>query len=403
MALSLTAGVGDVTAIRLIEHYFCAENIFSVSYDELVGECGLSPKQAVAITSRSAFKAAEAELLYCEKYNIKPIARVDPEYPTPLRHIHDAPHILYVQGDVSILTRNLISMVGTRSADEYGVVASEKLVASIAHNIYNPVVVSGLALGIDGYCHSAALANNIPTIAVLPSPLPNIMPPTHSNLAAEILKCGGALVSDMHSNQRGVGRSYISRNRIIAGMSLGIILVESGYKGGAMKTMELAKNMDRVLMAVPGRIIDRNSAGCNQLINYGDAISVSSANDVIRALGWEYRRLEKPIEVDESLFESQSSANGDSLNENSNNNTHERSGGAVAAISEAVDIASLSDEQRSMIASMITSDPIHISALAKMNPMPMSRLNSLLVEMELLGLIKSYPGAMYQRAVATKG
>ncbi len=398
MALSLTKGVGNVTIKKLIGRYFSAENIFSVSYEELIEEGGLSPKQAAEIRDRSAFRAAEAEMAQCKKYDITPIALVDQEYPTPLRHIHDAPHILYVQGDVSLLTRNLISMIGTRSADAYGLLASEKIVESIAKKIYNPVIVSGLAFGIDSYCHGAALANNVPTIAVLPCSLPNIMPPAHAALAANILKKGGALISDMHSAQGGAGKSYISRNRIIAGMSLGTILVESGYEGGAMTTMELVDRMDRVAMAVPGRMTDYYSVGCNMLINQGKAVSVTSANDIVRALGWEYRTIESRVEVDETKLEPRAVSGGKSAGE-------EASSGVVATtpIGEVIDPATLSSDQLSMLSSMLTSDPIHISALAKMNPMPMSRLNSLLIEMELLGLIKSHAGALYQRAVVMEG
>ncbi len=368
----------------MIDRHFSAERVFSLSFEQLTtGDGKVSERVALAITSRAAFKEAERELMYCEKSNITPISRVDPQYPSLLRQIDNPPHVIFVQGDVTLLTRNLISMVGTRDADTYGMEASDKLVADVAKNIHNPVIVSGLAFGADGYAHRAALANGVPTIAVLPCALPNVMPPSHRDLANHILRDGGALISTMHSAQVGLGRgAYLPRNRVIAGLSQGTILIQSGYKGGAMQTMEMVKTMSRTAMAIPGRMTDFYSAGCNRLITLGDATSVSSAEDVIRALGWNERRKSGSNEVHKEL------------------DIFDKKIEAERANLKRVDLSTLSSEQLSLLRSMMTTDKLHVSALEKMNPMAPHKFNGLLIELELMELIESHPGALYQRVVA---
>ncbi len=389
LALGLIPRLGDKSIAQLVDDNFSAERIFSYSFDELVNRCKLREPVAKAIASRATFSDAEREMRYCEQQGVRPIARTDPEYPTLLRLIDTPPHVIFTQGDVSTLTKNLISMVGTRESDEMGLVSSDKIVLDISKKIHNPVIVSGLAFGADSYAHRAAISCKIPTIAVLPTVLPSVTPAAHRYIADAILKQGGTLISEQSSLKARIsGRGYISRNRIIAGMSKGTILIQSSYKGGAMATMQIAQDMGRVAMAIPGRITDFYFSGCNRLIGRGDAVSISSADDIIRALGWESRRLRDDLDLEIAM------SGGDEMK------SVTKSGASERRSQVEVDLSKLSEDQSSMLRSMLSTEPIHITALQKMNPMTTQRFNALLVELELLGMIKAHPGALYQRVVA---
>ncbi len=428
----MTSGLSSKTIARLIDENYSAERIFSLSHEELTGRCKLKERVADAITGRVAFGAAEREMRHCERSGIAMISRVDMEYPTLLRQIDTPPHVLFAQGDISVLTRNLISMIGTRDCDEDGLKACNMMVGDIAKMIHNAVIVSGLAFGADSYAHRAALAYKIPTVAVLPCALPSVVPASHRYIADAIVEQGGVLLSELHSVQANMmGRGYIARNRIIAGLSKGTILIQSPHKGGAMATMEMARDMGRITMAMPGRIFDYNAKGCNRLISTKEAISVSSADDVIRELGWGDRRLEVEDEsmkealrwlnedgamvttyrekrgvvrggdvVHESVYKVGDNGEIEEVKEAVTEERKEERKVRSRGNSAEVDLSKLREDQASLLRSMMTSEPIHYTALAKMNPMEVRRLNALLVELELMGMVKSLPGALYQRVVA---
>ncbi|MFI3269779.1 MAG: DNA-processing protein DprA [Rikenellaceae bacterium] len=486
MALTLVQGLGDRGIAKLIDSSFSAERIFSYSYDELINLCKLREGVATAIATRSTFAEAERELKYCEHNNIRPIARVDLEYPTLLRSISNPPHVLYVQGDHTLLTKNLISMVGTRESNEAGFMDCNTIVYDIAEKIHNAVIVSGLAIGADSYAHRAALVAGVPTVAIVPTSLPNIIPASNRYIADAILERGGALVSELNSARgNAAGRGYLSRNRIIAGISKGTILIQSPRKGGAMSTMEAAREMGRVTMAIPGRISDYCATGCNMLIGLNYATSISSAEDIIRALDWRERRLDNQSELtklgkefdfsgkvlggevefikraergesakpyratnSESYSVSELEQNGDTnvndetganngasngaSNGGSNGTNIGASNGAsnrannganigasngtnIGASNRAsngvnskriegerveVDLSTLSKDQAAMLRSFASTDRYHFSTIEKLSKMPTQRVNVLLVELELLGMIKALPGAIFQRVVA---
>ncbi len=451
MALTLVRGLGDRGIAKLIDSSFSAERVFSYSYDELINVCNLRESVATAISTRSTFAEAERELRYCEHNDIRPIARVDLEYPTLLRSISNPPHVLFVQGDHTLLTRNLISMVGTRESNEAGFIDSNTIVYDIAEKIHNAVIVSGLAIGADSYAHRAALIAGVPTIAVVPTSLPNVIPASNRYIADAILERGGALVSELNSAKgNAAGRGYLSRNRIIAGISKGTILIQSPRKGGAMATMEMAREMGRVTMAMPGRISEYCSSGCNMLIGLNYARSISSAEDIIRALNWKERRLDnqseltmlgeefdfsgkvlggevefiKAIERGEPYIntnvESYKISDLENLDDtNENNGTEASNGAANGATSRAtsraangarrgrvegerveVDLSTLSKDQAAMLRTFASTDRYHFTTIEKLSKMPTQRVNVLLVELELLGMIKVLPGAIFQRVVA---
>ncbi|MFR9611342.1 MAG: DNA-processing protein DprA [Rikenellaceae bacterium] len=362
LALAFTPRIGGRTAQHLIETLFSAENIFSTPYDELRQKTKLNDAVAMSIVRREGLRAAEAEMRYCEKHNITPIALVDAEYPSLLRETNDPPYIIYVQGDRSILTHNLVSVVGTRKMTSYGDRATEIIIKQLSEKIHNLVIVSGLAFGIDGSAHRAALSHDVPTVAILPNSLPGVTPAAHSQLATSILDSGGALVTELHSTSHAAGKAYIARNRIIAGISAATIVVESGVKGGAMSTARIASSYDRTVAAIPGRIVDSVAMGCNKLIAERSATILNSADDLIRELKWEDRTIEK-----------------------------KRSG----KLDNKAIIEGFSQRQLTILRQFNSSDPLSISELELATGFSATELGVALMELELNGALKALSGARY--------
>lgn len=362
IALSATPRVGGRTAAHLIETFFSAENIFSQSYENLRQYAKLNDAVAMSIVRREGFRAAEIEMNHCLRHGITPIAATDLEYPSLLRETHDPPHVIYVRGDTSILTRNLISIVGTRKVSNYGDLATKIVVKELGERIHNLVIVSGLAFGVDSVAHRAALENNIPTIAILPNPLPGVTPASHTQLAGAIIDSGGALVTELRSTSNAAGKAYISRNRVIAGVSAATIVMESGIKGGSISTARIAGDEGRIVAAVPGRITDSVAMGCNKLIADRAAMMLTSAEDLIRELKWEDRTRE----------------------------VVERSG-----VEETFEEC-YSEEQVATLKLFEGSDPLSIAELEMATQLPFTKLNAQLMELELMGAIRALPGSRYQ-------
>ena len=221
--------------------------------------------------TRKELKEAEDILVSCEKDGIKFIPCTSNDFPLPMRKNIEMPAGVFVMGNVSLkkLLGNgteAFSVVGSRDMSPYGREATEKIVSNISQTCRKPVVVSGLALGIDATAHRASIAYGVPTIAVIPCGLDIVYPLMHRMLAKQIVEKGGVLISQFVPGTAPMAINFILRNRIIAGMSDTTILVESKLKGGAMVTARLAHDYGKKVLAVPGRLDDIRSAGCNQLI-----------------------------------------------------------------------------------------------------------------------------------------
>lgn len=290
IALAFTPGLGVKGCVHLLETFGSARGIFTATAEELTGKAELRPDIARSILARDGFGAAEKEMAHCRRHGITPVASTDENYPPLLREIPDYPHVIYVQGDPTALCGTMISMVGTRGRTSYGERMCRELVAGLAERVHGLCVVSGLAFGIDGDCHRAALACGAATVAVLANALPGVTPSAHASLAREILASGGALVTELHSRTRQNGSFFLARNRIIAALSAGTIVVESGSTGGSLVTAQYADSYDRTVMAVPGRATDTMSAGTNTLIRNRKAQLILTAADVIREMGWDLAR-----------------------------------------------------------------------------------------------------------------
>ncbi len=358
IALQMTPGIGIKGAIHLLETFGSAEAVFSASDEELRLDARLRDDLIRQIRNRKGFAPAEKEIRHCQRHNIKAIASTDEDYPRLLREIPDYPHVIYVQGNVDALHRRTLSMVGTREASPYGQIMCNRIVEQLSERMSDLCIVSGLAFGIDIASHRAALAAGVSTVAVLPCPLPDILPAQHSAVARDILESGGALLTEIHSQSRLNGTAYTARNRIIAALSAGCLVVESGASGGSLITANFANDYFRTVMALPGRATDKNSAGTNHLIRNNKATLVTSADEIMEELGWycntEMSRPERH-KVEESL----------------------------------------TTEERKILSLFHGSDPLSVENLLAESGCDAGELATLLLGMELSGAVKQLPGNRY--------
>lgn len=287
LALIFTRGVGSRTIVHLIDTFGSAEAVYAASKEELMMRAELRPEIAERIVKREGHPAAYREAEYIMRHKLRAIAATDKEYPEALRETYDRPHVLFVRGDVGALSRRLLSIVGTRDMSPHGQDVCSRFVEQLGERVDNLSVVSGLAYGVDAACHRAALAYNVNTIAVIASSLPSVTPTAHTALANDIVEHGGAIVSELHSQSPQNGALFLARNRIIAGLSMGTVVVESPASGGSLATANIADSYGRMVMAVPGRISDRSSFGTNNLIRSGKARLVLTASDIIDDMGWQ--------------------------------------------------------------------------------------------------------------------
>ena len=287
IALTLVPGLGVKGVVHLLEVFGTAQAIFAASADELAGRAELRPDVARSIAARKSHPEAERELRHCRRHGITPLASTDDAYPALLREIPDYPHVLYIKGNAEVLSQRCLSMVGTRRISTYGQRLCDELVRGLTR-IPQVVVVSGLAFGVDVACHRAALAAGIPTVGVLANPLPNVTPAQHTSVALDMIERGGALISELHSQSKQRGTFYLARNRIIAGLSAGTVVIESPASGGSLATAHYADGYDRTVMAPPGRTTDANSFGTNCLIRNRKALLIRSADDIAEELQWEF-------------------------------------------------------------------------------------------------------------------
>ncbi len=233
-----------------------------------------------------ALAAADTEIRFIEQKNITPLFFTDPDYPALLHECPDAPLMLYFKGEGNPNPHRVLSIVGTRKATRYGRDFCTDLLADLSRAVPGLTIVSGMAYGIDICAHREALKNSLPTIGVLAHGLHTLYPSAHRATAQEAERHGG-LLTEYTSQQPILKINFVARNRIVAGMSEATLVVESAEKGGALITARLARDYNRDVFALPGNIGQESSAGCNRLIHDNIAALVTSAADIVEALGWE--------------------------------------------------------------------------------------------------------------------
>lgn len=285
IALTMAPAIGPIRARKLIKKAGSAGAVFQMSRSSLERIHGIGPQMSGSLFSSSLLEQAAREMEYLRRYQITAIFLEDEEYPRRLKECPDAPILLYVKGQKHLNAKKVLSVVGTRRASAYGKDLCRNLVLELAAGLEDLIIISGLAYGIDVIAHRTALDAGIPTLAVLGHGFGTIYPHAHRETAKRILG-QGALLTDFHSGMGPERNNFLRRNRIIAGLADATLVVESASEGGALITAGLAFSYDRSVLAVPGRVSDARSKGCNRLIKTQIAAMVESAGDVIRELNW---------------------------------------------------------------------------------------------------------------------
>lgn len=281
LRLSMISGVGPRTRQALLERFGSARAALAAAPSELREVFGVGPKVAHKIANADHEVDVEAEIALCRERGIDIVTEAHASYPRALREIHDPPGVLFVRGELKPSDALAIGIVGTRHGTVYGLRQAERLAGALSRA--GLTIVSGLARGIDAAAHRAALAAGGRTIAVLASGVMNIYPPEHARLADEVAACG-ALVSESPPRAEPLAGAFPQRNRLISGLSLGVIVVEAAERSGALITARHAMEQGREVFAVPGNVDTRMSRGCHQLIRDGARL-VESADDVLEELG----------------------------------------------------------------------------------------------------------------------
>ncbi len=281
LRLCLVSGVGPRTRKSLLERFGTSRAVLAAPMDQLRDVQGVGPKLANAIADARREIDAEAEIALCREHGIAIVTDADADYPRALREIHDPPGVLFVRGELRPNDALAVGIVGTRHGTQYGLRQAERFAAGLARAGFT--IVSGLARGIDAAAHRGAMEAGGRTVAVLASGVMNIYPPEHDRLAAEVA-LHGALLSESPPHAQPMSGAFPQRNRIISGMSLGVIVVEAAERSGALITARHAMEQGREVFAIPGNVDGRACRGCHQLIRDGARL-IESPDDVIEELG----------------------------------------------------------------------------------------------------------------------
>lgn len=360
LALTRIPGLGLIGARNLLNSMESATAIFQHRKELKQLVPGISDKLVNALDRPEAFQRAEQELLFCERNHIRCLTLHDEDYPSRLRECDDAPLALFYRGNANLNALHIINMVGTRHATPYGQDLCIRFLSDLSELCPDVLVVSGLAYGIDIHAHRAALQNNFQTIGVLAHGLDRIYPAEHRKTAVSMLEQGG-LLTEFMSGTNPDRQNFVKRNRIVAGMSDATIVVESAAKGGALITAGLAESYHRDCFAFPGRINDEYSIGCNNLIRTNQAVLITSAKDLVEAMGWDYTSSDKKKTVQRQLF------------------------------------PELSEEEERIVNQLKKMpEGLQINTLVVETDIPVNKMSALLFELELKGVVRVLAGGVYR-------
>ncbi len=358
IALSLIPKVGPIIAKRLIAYTGSPKAVFEQNKQALLKIPNVGDQMANKIISKECLKKAEEEIKFIEKYNIRTHFFTDDNYPERLKNCEDSPVIFYSKGNVDFSKVKTLSIVGTRKPTEEGLELCKKLVKDLAQSNDKLLIVSGLAYGIDICAHTAALEAGLKTVAILGHGLNTVYPSIHRKIAEKIVS-EGALITEFKSNTKAIAGNFISRNRIIAGISDATVIVESGEKGGALITADIANSYNRDVFAFPGRVSDKYSKGCNQLIKSNKASLIESATDLEYLMGWEVQKIKQKT-IQRKMFQE------------------------------------LDEKEKEVLNFLKSYESIPIDHICQKMQQSTSQVSPILLELEFKGLVKSLPGKHYK-------
>lgn len=355
LALQDTKGIGCVTAKKLINSYGSAFELF-LAHQNKVMKNDVNPKVFSQLFSESSLIKAKNEIEKSLKRGLEIIYFKDNTYPKYLLNCADAPLILFKDGGDKINNYSkIISIVGTRNMSSYGRDFCKELILSLKD--YEPLIVSGFAFGVDICAHLEALKNNIPTLAVMAHGYGTVYPKEHKRFYGELRESGGFL-SEFTFDEPPLRNNFLKRNRIVAGMSQATIIVESAQKGGSLVTADIANSYNKDVFAVPGRVNDVYSKGCNALIKEHKAALITSGEDLIKQLGWQEKK--ETIAIQPQLF---------------------------------VDLGG--DEKT--VYDLLENKSVYMDELSRQSNIPIYKIANTLFQLEMKGLIIMLPGKLVKR------
>lgn len=363
IAFASLRGMNAVMAQELMARLGSEEEFFRASRSQLGAIMGFRNRFMDPEYRNKILDEARREADFVRANSISALYYTDPGYPELLTHCDDAPLMLYALGNANLNPKYSIAVVGTRHATPYGLDFTDKLVKGLAERVNGEVtVLSGLAYGIDVAAHKAALRYGLPTIGVLAHGLNTIYPAAHRSVAADMVRNEGGLVTDYRSIDAVHKGNFLARNRIVAGMSHCLIVVESARKGGAMVTAKIASGYCRDVFALPGRTSDTYSQGCNRLITLCVAKLVQDVDDIINDMNWPVKASENESATQQTLFDA------------------------------------LSPDQEAVVRYLGEHGEAQLNRLSVELDIPVGRLMSALIELEFQGAVMAYPGGTYRKA-----
>ena len=357
LALTLVPHVGDVRAKALVNHFGSAEAIFKAKLHNLERIEGMGLLGASAIKAFDDFSLVEEEMAFIEKYKIQTLFLTDQKYPQRLLQCYDPPAMLFYKGTADLNASKMVAIVGTRKCTEYGTTFTDKLVNTLEEE--NVVIVSGLAYGIDAAAHKAALRYKLPTVGAVAHGLNKMYPAAHAELAKDMLKQGGGIITEFFSHTKADIHHFPLRNRIVAGMCDATVVIESEINGGSMITAKLADGYNRDVFALPGRTTDKKSSGCNYLVKLNKAILLTEPEDLMEAMGWKKNNAKKPSLQRELFIE-------------------------------------LSPEEKAILQLLQEKETVHIDEINLRSGLSSSITAATILNLELKHVIASLPGKMYK-------
>lgn len=358
VAIGMLPGIGSAHTRQLVSYCGSAQNVFKETKGRLKKIPGIGEVLANTIVSQDILHLAEKELRTAEKNNTRLLFYTHRDYPERLRQIHDAPALLYYKGNACLNTAKVVGIVGTRKATSYGKDAVVQLLRELIP--HQALIVSGLAYGIDIAAHKAALENGQPTIGVMASGIDIIYPAAHKQYAVRMAEQGG-LITEYSFGTSPDAPHFPARNRIIAGMCDVIIVAEAAEKGGALITAEIANGYNREVFAIPGNLGSKFSEGCNKLIANHKAHIFTGLKDLEYLMNWTAG--EKAVPKTKV---------------------------------PAIDLSSFQGEEKEVLKVMAEHEAILIDDLSWKSQVPVSKLASVLLNLEFQGIVKSLPGKRFQ-------
>jgi DNA processing protein len=377
--LNLIPGIGSALLRRVLDRFGTLDALCAATAPELTRLAGLGPKLAGRIVEALGNGHGLAdELKAAEQAGARIVTLADPDYPEPLKTISDPPLALYIKGTLVDADRLAVAVVGARHASRYGLACAERIAGALA--LHGVTIVSGLALGIDAAAHRGALNAGGRTLAVLGGGLRRLYPPDHEQLATQIAQ-RGALMSEYPMDTAPIGRNFPRRNRIISGLSQGVMVVEAGRRSGALITADCALEQGREVFAVPGPVTSATSEGTHALLKEGARL-VTGVEDILEELGLPC----KPLSVQGSGFGVQG-------------NCPQPTAPNPEPTGMLEHATSLPERERRVLACLADDRPSLLDAIAAQSGLEVAAVSSLLVQLELKRLIQQLPGKQFVRKV----